>query len=61
MALEQRAQYRLEVLVGTLLHTATQLIEVKWKTIRYTHHMVNSETGEEVATNVPASQASRRG
>jgi acyl-CoA thioester hydrolase len=50
VALDQRTQYRLEVLAGSLLDIRTQLAEVKSKTLRYTHTMRNSETGEDVAT-----------
>jgi acyl-CoA thioester hydrolase len=49
VALEQRTHYRLEVLAGSLLHIQTELIEIKRKTIRFIHRMVNSETAEEVA------------
>ncbi len=50
VALDQRTQYKLEVLSGSLLDIRTELIEIKAKTIRYLHRMRNSETGAEVAT-----------
>lgn len=50
-ALDQRTQYKQEVLAGSLLHVTTELIEVKRKTIRFLHRMYNSETGAEVATS----------
>jgi acyl-CoA thioester hydrolase len=50
VALDQRAQYTREVLVGSLLHIETQLIEIKTKTIRYLHRMIDSEWNECVAT-----------
>ena len=50
VALDQRTQYKQEVLAGTLLHITTDLLEIKRKTIRFQHRMFNSETGQEVAT-----------
>jgi acyl-CoA thioester hydrolase len=49
VALDQRIQYKLEVLAGSLLDIRTGLLEVKTKTLRYVHTMRNSETGGEVA------------
>ncbi|HYD78515.1 MAG TPA: thioesterase family protein [Paucimonas sp.] len=50
VALDQRTQYKREVLAGSLLHVKTELIEIKRKTIRFMHHMYDSETDELVAT-----------
>lgn len=50
VALDQRTQYKKEVLAGSLLHIQTELLEIKRKTIRFMHHMYNSENGDEVAT-----------
>lgn len=50
VALDQRTQYKQEVLAGSLLHINTELLEIKRKTVRFLHSMINSETGEEVAT-----------
>lgn len=50
VALDQRIQYRREVLAGSLLHVDTALVELGGKTLRYLHRMANSETREEVAT-----------
>jgi acyl-CoA thioester hydrolase len=50
VALDQRIQYRREVRSGSLLHISTALVDVKAKTLRYVHHMHNSETHDEVAT-----------
>ena len=50
VALDQRTQYTREVLVGSLLHIETQLIEIKTNTIRYLHRMIDSEWHECVAT-----------
>jgi acyl-CoA thioester hydrolase len=50
VALDQRTQYKLEVLSGSLLHIHSELLELKSKTIRYQHSMKNSETGLEVAS-----------
>jgi acyl-CoA thioester hydrolase len=50
VALDQRIQYRREVLAGSLLEVGTELLELGDKTLRYLHRMRNSETTEEVAT-----------
>lgn len=50
VALDQRTQYKQEVLAGSLLHINTELLEIKRKTVRFLHRMINSETGQEVAT-----------
>lgn len=50
VALEQRTQYKLEVLAGSLLDIRTTLLEAKAKTLRFVHTMRNSETGADVAT-----------
>lgn len=50
-ALDQRTQYKQEVLEGSLLHITTELVEIKRKTVRFLHRMFNSETGLEVATS----------
>jgi acyl-CoA thioester hydrolase len=50
VAIDQRIQYRVEVLAGTLLHVTTELLEVRRKTIRWVHRMYNSETDAEVAS-----------
>jgi acyl-CoA thioester hydrolase len=50
VALDQRTQYKQEVLAGSLLHITTELVEIKRKTVRFLHRMINSETGQEVAT-----------
>ncbi|HEX2531553.1 MAG TPA: thioesterase family protein [Burkholderiaceae bacterium] len=51
VALDQHTQYKQEVLAGSLLHVHTELLEIKRKTIRFIHRMVNSETDELVATS----------
>ena len=50
VAVDQRIQYRVEVLSGALLHVTTELLEVRRKTLRWVHRMYNSETGAEVAS-----------
>jgi acyl-CoA thioester hydrolase len=50
VAVDQRIQYKVEVVAGTLLHVTTELLEVRRKTIRWVHRMFNSETGSEVAS-----------
>lgn len=49
VALDQRIQYRREVLQGCLLDVASELVELKSKTLRFVHRMHDSESGEEVA------------
>jgi acyl-CoA thioester hydrolase len=49
-ALDQRTQYKIEILTGSLLEIRTELLEIKAKTIRFQHRMINSETAETVAT-----------
>lgn len=50
VALDQRTQYKLEVLSGSLLDIRTELLGIKAKTLRMVHQMRSSETGETVAT-----------
>src|SRR5262249_39584215 len=50
VAADQKTQYKREVLSGTLLHVTTDLLELGRKSIRFVHHMYDSETNEEVAT-----------
>jgi acyl-CoA thioester hydrolase len=49
-ALDQRTQYKQEVLAGSLLHVTSEILEIKRKTVRFVHRMYNSETGQEVAS-----------
>jgi acyl-CoA thioester hydrolase len=51
VAVDQRTQYRREVLAGALLHISTELISLGRTSIRFLHHMYDSTTGEEVATS----------
>jgi acyl-CoA thioester hydrolase len=50
VALDQRTQYKLEVLSGSLLDIRTELVELRSKTLRIVHRMRSSETGDLVAT-----------
>jgi acyl-CoA thioester hydrolase len=50
VALDQRTLYKQEVMSGSLLHIQTEILEIKRKTIRFVHHMFNTESGEEVAS-----------
>ncbi len=50
VALDQRTQFKHEVLAGSLIDVRSELLEINTKTIRYRHTMRNSETGEDVAT-----------
>jgi len=49
VAVDQRTQYKREVLAGSLLHVTTELLELGRKSIRFVHRMYDSETDEEVA------------
>jgi acyl-CoA thioester hydrolase len=49
VAADQRTQYKREVMSGNLLHITTELREIGRKSIRFTHHMYDSETADEVA------------
>src|SRR5215831_18840734 len=50
VAADQKTQYKREVVAGTLLHVTTELRELGRKSIRFVHHMYDSETDEEVAS-----------
>ena len=50
VAVDQHTQYKREVLAGSLLHVRTELIALGRTSIRFVHHMFDSETNEEVAT-----------
>jgi acyl-CoA thioester hydrolase len=49
-ALEQRTLYKRELHSGALIRISSELLEMKPKTIRFLHRMVDTESGEEVAT-----------
>jgi acyl-CoA thioester hydrolase len=49
VAADQKTQYKREVLAGTLLHVTTELRDLGRKSIRFVHHMYDSETNDEVA------------
>jgi len=50
VAADQRTQYKREVLAGSLLHITSELRELGRKSIRFTHTMYDSSTGQVVAT-----------
>jgi acyl-CoA thioester hydrolase len=50
VAVEQKTKYKREVLAGSLLHVRTELIELGRSSIRFMHHMFDSDSGDEVAT-----------
>ena len=50
VAVEQHLTYKKEFLAGDLLHIHSGIKEVKEKSIRIFHEMMNSETGELAAT-----------
>jgi acyl-CoA thioester hydrolase len=49
-ALQQNITYKQEVFAGEMLEVRTRLHEVREKVICFLHEMVNSETGEVVAS-----------
>lgn len=49
-AVDQHTKYRRELHAGDLIRIATELFEIRGKTVRFRHSMYNAETGEEVAT-----------
>jgi len=49
-ALEQHITYKREVVAGDNLEIYSEPIEIKQKTIRFYHEMINLETGDIVAT-----------
>jgi len=50
VAVEQRTQYKRELIAGSLIHITTELISLGRSSIRFLHRMYDSETGEEAAT-----------
>lgn len=48
-AVDQRTQYMRELLAGSLVHIATELLALGRTSIRFVHRMYDSETGEAVA------------
>ena len=50
VAVDQHLTYKKEFLSGDLLHIRSGILEVKERTIRFFHEMINSETNELAAT-----------
>lgn len=60
-ALEQKTNYKAEVMAGDLLVVRSQVLEIKSKTLRFLHVMYNAETGAEVArTELVAAHLDRK-
>ena len=51
VAVEQRTQYKRELVAGSLIHVTTELVSLGRLSIRFLHRMYDSETGEEVASS----------
>jgi len=49
VAADQKTQYKREVMPGSVIHVATELLDVGRKSIRFVHRMYDSENDEEVA------------
>lgn len=45
-AVQQNITYRRELLAGDIVEIRSQLLELREKSIRFRHDMVNAETGE---------------
>lgn len=51
-AVEQHIQYKRELRAGDLLTVRSSILEVREKSIRFTHEMTNDQTGELAATTL---------
>src|SRR5215831_18962583 len=51
VAVEQHLTYKRELLSGNLIHVRSGLLEVREKSVRIIHEMINSETNELAATS----------
>ena len=51
VAVDQRTAYKQELSAGSLVHIASELLSLGRTSIRFVHHMYDSETGDEVATS----------
>jgi len=51
VAVDQRTQYKRELIAGSLIHITTELVSLGRSSIRFLHRMYDSETGDEVATS----------
>ena len=51
-AVEQHIQYKRELRAGDLLTVRSSILEVREKSIRFTHEMTNDQTGEVAATTL---------
>ena len=49
-AVQQTISYKKELLAGDLVEVKSRVIEMREKAIRFSHDMINSETGEIAAT-----------
>lgn len=46
VAMEQRIRYFSELVAGDLVNVKSELLEVRKKSLRYRHQMINTQTGE---------------
>ena len=49
VAVDQRTQYKREVVAGSLVHVVSELLSLGRTSIRFVHRMYDSETDEQVA------------
>jgi len=52
VAVEQHIEYKRELCAGDVITVRSSLLEVKDKSVRFTHEMTNDETGELAALTV---------
>jgi acyl-CoA thioester hydrolase len=52
VAVEQHITYSKELLAGDVISISTVLLEIREKTIRFKHEMINDETREIAATTI---------
>jgi acyl-CoA thioester hydrolase len=48
-AVDQHTRYKQELHAGALIRITSELLEIKSKTVRFRHHMYDTESGDEVA------------
>ena len=51
VAVDQRLIYKRELLAGDLVHIRSGILEVKDRTIKFFHEMINSDTNELAASS----------
>jgi acyl-CoA thioester hydrolase len=52
VAVEQTVSYRRELLAGDVVFVRSRMLEVREKVLKFSHEMVNAETGEIAAASI---------